>query len=397
MTNRHSLNVVRLEKIRRLAHPMKPEPAAPVATAVRKRRAFGPLFYSTVVVATITLLYVGAIRMAEWREREVTVPSEIDPERAVTVAVTALGSNAWQRRVKGVLSLKALLQKRPPGSGNLSPNWEHAVAALGAALEDPVSAVRVAATDTVGSLPQTALALKNALIAALNDEDSEVRLSAARALLNGDPDSKTQALRKLAETVVDSPLIRERNAALDAMASAGEEAQAAAVVAFVRRISNVNDPLESGGYTCASMLEPQPLWLALGPLMKSDDPRMRTAAALAAASISWPPGGPTAIAVPGGPNTSPSSPAPNSLASFRSHFAILEQAACDTSMTFELREQALQQLISGSKLVPLHRCALALVHQLELSDTGRRVAAARLLHMIDPDTLAGINLPEESP
>jgi hypothetical protein len=131
-------------------------------------------------------------------------------------------------------------------------------------------------------------------------------------------------------------------------------------------------------------------------LNKSNDARLRSAAALAAASISWPPGGLAAIAMPSGPNTSPSSPAPISVASFRSQFAILEQAVCDTSMSFELRDQALKELISVPMLVPLHRCGLELARQLELPDTGRRVAAARLLHMIDPDTLAGINVPEES-
>jgi hypothetical protein len=399
MTDRHSLNLVRLEKIRRLAHPMKPGPATAVAPPVRmrKRRVFGPLFYSTVVLAGITLPYVGAIRLAEWREREVKVPTDIDPERAIAVSVTALSSDDWQSRVKGAISFKALLQQRPPVGGNLSPSWERAVAALGTALEDPVGAVRAAAADAVGASPQTALALKNALIAALDDENSSVRLSAARALLNGDADSKTQALRKLAALVVDTPFIRERNAALETMASAGEEGQAAGVAAFVRRLSNVDDPLESGDYNCASMLEPQPFWLALEPLLKSDDPRVRTAAALAAGSISWPPGGPAAIAMPSGPDTSPSSPAPITVASFRSQFVILEQAVCDTSMSFELREQALNKLISGPMLVPLHRCGLALAHQLELPDTARRVAAARLLHMIDPDTLAGINVPEESP
>jgi hypothetical protein len=66
-------------------------------------------------------------------------------------------------------------------------------------------------------------------------------------------------------------------------------------------------------------------------------------------------------------------------------------------MSFELREQALKELISWPLFPPLHPCGLVLARQLELPDTDRRVGAARLLHMIDPDTLAGINLPEESP
>ena len=66
-----------------------------------------------------------------------------------------------------------------------------------------------------GASPHTVLASeKTRLLAALNDEDSAVRLSTARALLNADADSKTQALRKLAKLVVETSFSRERNAAI---------------------------------------------------------------------------------------------------------------------------------------------------------------------------------------
>ena len=95
---------------------------------MRKRRVFGPLFYSTVVVAGITLLYVGVIRMAEWREREVTVHTEIDAETAVRTAVAALGSNDWRRRVMGALS-----PSRPCCKGRVAaPRGRRFVAGLGA-------------------------------------------------------------------------------------------------------------------------------------------------------------------------------------------------------------------------------------------------------------------------
>ena len=76
---------------------------------------------------------------------------------------------------------------------------------------------------------------------------------------------------------------------------------------------------------------------------------------------------------------------------------ILEQAVSNTALELDLRESALASLDSIAAVGPLHRCRLELARLLDHPDVATRFNAATLLHLIDPATLAGINIPEETP
>ena len=396
MTNSRSPNPARLREIRRLAgSALGADPGVPV-TRARQRRVFGPLFYSTLVFGVVGLLLVGALRIGEWSDGEVNQYAEIDPEKALGAGLVGLGADAWQSRVESAKALGILLQRHGRG-GDASGLNARAVAALRKALGDRDARVRAAGASALGAMPRIARPAKNELITVLTDDDSTVRLAAAQALLMIGDDAKVPALRALGDLVADTTPHPERTASLETMLQTGTEGQAAAVAAFVRRLSNVDDPIGEHDISNASLFEPQMLWPALGPLLKSDDPRRRTTAALAAVSVSWPRGAPAVIAGPAGPSTSAPAPAPISPETYHQAFAILELAVSDPSLDFDLRELALKEFSSVRWAGPLHRCGLRLARQLELPDTAGRVNAARLLHLIDPDSLAGINVPDENP
>jgi HEAT repeats len=396
MTGRRPPTRILLREIRRLARVNEAAEMSALVTAARKRRLFGPLLYSTLVVAAIGLLYLGVLRVAQWTDHEVVRSAVVDPEQQLAAVLAQLGADMWQPRVGAAKALGDLLQQ-DRSSGDASRFRARAVAALRKALGDGDAPVRAAAASALGSLPQAALAAKMELIAALKDEDSAVRLPAAQAILKIGDDSKGLALRALADLVEDPIPLPERSVSLETMIKAGNDGQAAAVASFVRWLSNVEEPIGGSEIGDATLFELRMLWPALQPLLKSDDPRLRTMAALAAVSVSMPPGALTGIDEVVAPTTSLPKPMSKLPEPYRLGFAIIENAVSDTSLEFDLRELALLALKSAPRPAAMHRCGLELARQLDRPDTASRLAAARLLHMIDPDTLAGINVPEESP
>jgi HEAT repeat protein len=132
---------------------------------------------------------------------------------------------------------------------------------------------------------------------------------------------------------------------------------------------------------------------ALTPLLASPDRGVRDSAALVAARVRDP-------AQPIDPKI----------------LALLEATVLDVSRPLDLRTDALKAIYldpgwfepgpgvvvpgfaPGSPVpVALRRCGLALARQLESDDEDTRIAAAALLHMIDPDSLAGRKDPAGSP
>ena len=351
MTGRREPNPVRLRGIRSLARATEAaEMSAPVTTT-RKRKLFGPLLYSTLVVAAISLLYLGVLRVAEWADRQVVRSAVVDPEQQLAAALAQLGADMWQPRVGAAKALGNLLQQYR--SGGVAPGFTaRAVAALRKALGDGDAPVRAAAASALDSLPQAALAAKMELIVALKDEDSAVRLPAAQAILKIADDSKGLALRALAELVEDPIPLPERLASLETMIKAGNDGQAAAVASFVRRLSNVEEPMGGSEIGDARLFELRMLWPSLQPLLKSDDPRRRTMAALAVVSVLMPPGALTGIDEAVAPTTSLPAPMSKLPEPYRLGFAIIENAVSDTSLEFDVRKLALLELKSAPSLRP---------------------------------------------
>ena len=216
MTNRRSLNPVRLREIRRLAGMAEAEETTAPVTRVRNARVFGPLFYSTLVIAAICLLYLGALRVAERVDRDSIRANEVNPEKELGVALARLRSSAYQPRIEGARALGHLVRRCGPGD-DWSALWDKAVSALQKTLSDRDRPMRAAAAAALGSLPQAAVAAQKELIAALKDDDVTVRLAAARALLMIGDDSKTPALRALADLVAGPTPLPEVLTSLDTM------------------------------------------------------------------------------------------------------------------------------------------------------------------------------------
>jgi hypothetical protein len=394
MAERRSPKPARLREIRRLARNAEVAETWEPVTAARKRRLFGPLLYSTLAFSALCLLYLWVLRAAEWANRETHRATEVTPEKELATALAGLDAKTWQARVEGAKALGYLVRRYGPGD-DWSVQRGAVVSALQKALSDQDGPMRAAAADALGSSPQAARAAKNELIAALNDQDITVRLSAAGALLTAGGDSEGPALRALADMVVDTIPGPEHVASLRMMVDAGKAGNRAAALAFALRLSDVDEPAPDQEISAASLLELEMLLPALEPLFKSDDPRRRTAAALAVASaFAGEPIGTT--------GRSNSSPAPVQIVwplpyRFANTVTILEQAVTNTALELDLRESALTALVSIAAVRPLHRCGLALVRQLDHPDETIRLNAAKLLRRIDPSIVAGINIPEETP
>jgi HEAT repeat protein len=372
-------------KTKTVATPMRP----------RKRRMFGPLFYSTLVVAAICLVYFALLRHDEMASRASYRSDEQDLAAGIASSVALLNAESKETRVQGANSLYAVLQRCGIGDDR-SEVRNRAVTALRAALGDPMPSVRAAAASALGCSAQTALPAKTELTKALGDEDLNVRLATAQVLLGIGDDARALAFRTLAEIVSDPASPPERTASLRMMAGEGKEGQTAGVAAFVRRLSNVNAPVGSPEAQGASLLEPAVLWPALEPLLSSDSRRRRTTAALAAV-LSWMPEADDLSNMrPTGASTSGRIPIQTIPKTLRPAIALLEKAVSDTELEFDLRESALYALRSTGPRNAVHRCGIALAHQLEAWDIPMRVAAAKLLQLIDPETLAGVNMPDET-
>jgi HEAT repeat protein len=373
-------------KTKTVATPMRP----------RKRRMFGPLFYSTLVVAAICLVYFALLRYDEMASRASYRSVEQDLAAGIASAIVSLNAESKETRVEGVNSLYTLLQRCEFGDDR-SELRNRGVSALRAALGDPLPSVRAAAASALGCSARTALPARSELTKALGDEDLNVRIVAARVLLGLGGDAKDLVLRVLAEIVTDPASPRaERVNSLSVMVGEGKEGQTAAVAAFVRRLSNVEPRVGWREAEGASYLEWQMLWPALEPRLSSDSRRRRTTAALAAI-LSWRQEAKNLWDM--GPNGAPTSgrmPIQTIPKTLRPAIALLEKAVSDKELEFDLRELVLYTLLSTGPRNAVHRCGIALAHQLEDPDSRMRVAAAKLLQLIDPETLAGINMPDET-
>jgi HEAT repeat protein len=365
MTNRQSLNTGRLGEISKLAGVADAERRTALTRKAGKRRVFGPLFYSTLVIAAPMILYVGALRIGELVEGEINRHPEINPGQAFGRHIQQLADANWEIRAAGVKGLRDVLAAI--GAGEESSTFRGQVMkALRTALADKEAPVRAEAAEALGlnSLAQSA---KVELTAALSDEDPTVRFAAARALLNAPDEPGEAALTALAKLLEDATQpSTDRRLIVNVMRSKGDQGTDAAVKALVGMLSSPDDLTRSEAMESIPSLgnEGHRLISALKPLFKAENPEVKRAAIWAAVQAS----------------PAEQNPGPELLKA-------MEDTVIDLSLTLALRERALQELSTRSQ-PSLRRCGRELTRQLDHDEFDARLAAAKLLRMIEPEVLA---------
>ena len=388
-----------------------------------RRKVFGPLFYSTVVVALIATAYtefvtiwprieerrriqslVSALRGAEPIEWEPAAAAlaqrddgsglpylleaardaraevralacrslahvSADPSAVVPVLVAATGDDQEKVRLEAARGLGRVsglgariswpTSGTPPGG---APGWRSAgLEALGRLLKDRSDAVRAAAAESLGEFhPDPGAA--SALVAATGDADRAVRLAAARVLIvkcGGD----RSAIRTLLAMVADPEPVPDRGAVLEVLKRAGDEAQDQAVAALTGLLSHVDPLVLPDVINCLVTLGPRARAAlpALERLWKDPDAGVNVAARQAIVAIE---GRETPRGV-----------------------AILLEMIADPTIPIDQREAAMWTVVevNPSGLV---KVTPSLIRQLGDADPYVRTSAAELLSVIVRSTRA---------
>lgn len=358
-----------------------------------QRRTFGPLFYSTLVVGLLGMLVAVMLQLGT---SSIANPggSTADAEQKVIALIPKVTTGGLGRRVEAIHSLGEWLRGLAP-IGDHKAIYERALSTLRGALHDPEAVVRAEAAETLASLGAWARPASDELVAALKADELEVRTAAACALLRIGGDVQKPALDVLATLVADPTLIGDRAALVTAMQQAGTSGQDAAAHALASLLASDDGAVRSDAARCIPLLGPgvERLVPALEPMLNAPDPARRFTAAMAAMQ-----------AYDAGLNPDPRV------------VAILAESIRDASSPLQQRQDALAVLYSfgpagpgaimgamsvtfpaGSpKPAALRQCGRALAKQLEDKDVDVRLAAARLLQMIDPESLAGVDEEPES-
>ncbi len=158
-------------------------------TGPRRKRLFGPLFYSTLVCAALVLIYVGAIQVAGWLDQRWRAMAERDEIEALTKGLRSSDVNLSER------SARALLSKGPEVYRPILIEATH----------DPNDVVRATACQILGEGHVDSTEALGVLIEAASDRYEPVRLYAAEGMVRlvrmstvpGRRDEARRALRRL--------------------------------------------------------------------------------------------------------------------------------------------------------------------------------------------------------
>ncbi|HZW32657.1 MAG TPA: HEAT repeat domain-containing protein [Isosphaeraceae bacterium] len=400
-----------------------------------RRKVFGPLFSSTLVVALIATVSTGIAtvwpRIQEWsatrslaaalrgddargreaaaaalaqkgdgsglpylREAARDARAEVralacrylprvwpDPSAAVPVLLAAAGDDQEEvrleaarglGRVSGAVALIAWQSSGMPPGWTLGWRPESREALL-RLLKDRSAAVRAAAAESLGEFHPDPM-VASALVAATGDADRAVRLAVARALIFRWDRDRT-AIRTLVAMVADPEPVPDRKAVLEILKWAGNEAWDQAAAALTELLSHA-DPLVLPDVinSLTALGDPARAALpALERLWTTKDTDLRAAVGQAIVAIE-------------GRET------PRGI-------AILLEMIADATIPTEQRQAALWTVmeVSPSALV---KVTPSLVRQLSDAQSDVRVSAAELLSNIVrtvpaeiPDPMAGKSLP----
>jgi HEAT repeat protein len=314
-----------------------------------RRRMFGPLFYTTVVVAilltALTEVYTGFPMVTEWlRERSLirslraddsgereaaattlvklgsgsAVPQLIaaarDPRAdlraiacryliragaelgvVVPILVAAANDVAENVRYEAACAFGGLIATSEPrraqlivtSHGEASPRLRSAsIKALRRLVHDQTTPTRIAAADALCLFGPDPEAAAD-LAAVTGDNDRDVRFAAARALLKVGGPNDPVAGRTLVALVADPEAIADRRAILDVVLSAGEEVQDQAVAALARLLADIDLPIHGDVVDCLVACGPRARAAlpTFERLLNDEDPAERAIAGIALATI----------------------------------------------------------------------------------------------------------------
>ncbi len=347
------------------------------------RKAFGPLLQAALIMGVCVVFFVGTVRIWLWYRGEPSTPGA-NLKARITAIVPQITTGSPQSRLTAIQSLGAVLRRFGP-----SAPYAQAIPAMRKALRDPEMSVREATAETLGILGLAARPATPELTTALKDEDLSVQIAAGRALLGIGGEPQVQALRALAEVVANPEPIPNRSSIIEVMQSVGEPGEDAAAQALARLLANTDSTARDDAVSCVAAFGAgiTRILPALDAMLKSDDPALRYTAALAKIRAE-------------GLNANPDPRA----------IMILAEAVSNTSLLPMERQSALAALyeippgefeaagmasVVSSVRPPmsaaLRQCGLELARQLEHKRADIRLTAANLLHMINPEDLAGKN------
>jgi HEAT repeat protein len=313
-----------------------------------RRRIFGPLFYSTLIVAVVVGGYSVVTRLGLWindwyevrvlaqtlrggnpesretaklllaaRGPKVFVPilldtvhdtsapvramacrslvsAGADPSVVIPILIAAAGDVEEEVRLEAARGLARVAEdgslvivSRSGSPGELAPGLRKlCVESLRRLLKDRSSQVRVEAVSAL-SVYGSEPAVAADLVAATGEEDRAVRLAAARGLLKVNGAGDRSAAQTLIALVCDPDAVPDRLAVMDVLKNTSQAVQDQAVAALVELLSH-RDPLvlpDLIDCLSGSGIRARAVVSALEGLLNDEDPALRSKAAMAIVTI----------------------------------------------------------------------------------------------------------------
>jgi hypothetical protein len=359
---------------------------------------FGPLTYFMLAVATIAVPIGISLQIAARVSLyQAQPPAPVDPDLRLANILDTLEKGDPPARIGAIASLGEFSMIYGYVA-TAAKTRAKASAALIGLLKSPEPTERASAAEALGRLALNDDSAVPELTALLKDNDQTVRFAAASALirLEKDKDVHARALGVLTEMAEDE-FADDRKSVLSSLWNSGEPGQTVVLKALSRLLASKDPFGQSEGIRLTEFLQigSDRLLPVLAPLLKSTDVQTSRAAA--------------EVIVRAGFSENPGQGAPDPAL-----ISVLERVVVDTALPLDNRVSALSALTQsgfdarmgmgagmagmGGAAPPwawpaLRRCALELARQLDHKTLDTRIAAGTLLHMIDPETLAGKNLP----
>jgi hypothetical protein len=333
------------------------------------------MFYSALAFAVVGFVVTGVLRIGEYVE----TANRLNPKGNATVimadALAKAADPRWETRAAGVKAIAGILT-RVATLRDLDAIRPDVVKTLKSALADRDSPVRAEAATALAQSPSIANLARGELIKLLDDEDFSARFAAARALLTVDGGPPPHALEVLGNLLAESVGVIERQQVLLTLRSAGPKGRTTAAGAVARMLASQDELVQSEGLRCVEALEfdAGEVLPAVEALFESNSPNVRGYAFQAAAL------------------------ATNNETRVRPRIlAGLEAAVADLAVSPDVRESALNLLLERSPQ-SVYNCSRALLRQaIDNPDVDHRFVAVKLIHKIDPNTLAGKGITPSAP
>ncbi len=312
-----------------------------------KRRVFGPLFYSTLVLAVLVTTFTGIVTYREdlhgWRKMraltaalrsadpaesawavaglpsmgpEIALPylleaardprGEVrvaafralvalraDPEATANLLVAATTDGLAEVRMVAATGLGRLIEQqgstiwKVSGTPTLSASRRDAIReALRRLVFDESGGVQVAAVEALGAL-ETDSATVADLTRAASDPDRAVRLASAKVLLKSNGSGDVTAARTLVALVGEPSVVLDRRPALEALGNAGPTARAEAAAALGALLAHDDPAVRDDALDCLANLGPpaRAALPAIEALTKAKDVNLRALAGKAIVAI----------------------------------------------------------------------------------------------------------------